>query len=87
MLESGASRVFWVRCRRQRMHAALEALLTRLDPGALVVAESNSLAAGGRAGPVPHGEERPLRFRQAHGGRSDAPGAAVWSCPPTARSI
>ena len=44
MLESGAHRVFWVRCRRQRMHAAIEALPTRLDPGALVVAESNSLA-------------------------------------------
>jgi molybdopterin-guanine dinucleotide biosynthesis protein A len=44
MLESGAHRVFWVRCRRQRMHAAIAALLTRLDPGTLVVAESNSLA-------------------------------------------
>jgi len=44
MLDSGARRVFWVRCRRQRMHAALAALLPRLDPGTLVVAESNSLA-------------------------------------------
>lgn len=44
MLESGAHRVFWVRCRRQRMRAAIAALLTRLEPGALVVAESNSLA-------------------------------------------
>lgn len=44
MLESGARRVFWVRCRRQRMHAALQALATRLAPGTVVVAESNSLA-------------------------------------------
>ena len=44
MLESGARRVFWVRCRRQRMHAALQALAPRLAPGTLVVAESNSLA-------------------------------------------
>ena len=44
MLESGACRVFWVRCRRQRMHAAIAALLARLEPGVLVVAESNSLA-------------------------------------------
>lgn len=44
MLESGARRVFWVRCRRQRIHAAIAALLARLDPGDLVVAESNSLA-------------------------------------------
>ena len=44
MLESGARRVFWVRCRRQRMHAAIAALLARLEPGVLVVAESNSLA-------------------------------------------
>jgi molybdopterin-guanine dinucleotide biosynthesis protein len=44
MLDSGAHRAFWVRCRRQRMHAALAALLPRLAPGALVVAESNSLA-------------------------------------------
>lgn len=44
MLESGAHRVFWVRCRRQRMHAAIAALLARLEPGVVVVAESNSLA-------------------------------------------
>ena len=44
MLESGASRVFWIRCRRQRIHAALKALAPRLGPGVLVVAESNSLA-------------------------------------------
>lgn len=44
MLEQGAHRVFWLRCRRQRMPAALEALTERLDPAALVVAESNSLA-------------------------------------------
>ena len=44
MLESGARRVFWVRCRRRRMHAALQALGPRLAPGTLVVAESNSLA-------------------------------------------
>jgi molybdopterin-guanine dinucleotide biosynthesis protein A len=44
MLESGAERVFWVKCRRRRMHAALQALAPRLAPGTLVVAESNSLA-------------------------------------------
>ncbi|OFW08424.1 MAG: hypothetical protein A3H96_21215 [Acidobacteria bacterium RIFCSPLOWO2_02_FULL_67_36] len=41
---SGASRVFWIRCRRQQIHAALKALAPRLGPGVLVVAESNSLA-------------------------------------------
>jgi molybdenum cofactor guanylyltransferase len=44
MLESGARRAFWLRCRRRRMHAALEALAPRLGRGVLVVAESNSLA-------------------------------------------
>lgn len=44
MLESGASRVFWIRCRRQRIHVALKALAPRLGPDVLVVAESNSLA-------------------------------------------
>jgi hypothetical protein len=44
MLGSGASRVFWLRCKKRRMHAALEALAPRLGQGALVVAESNSLA-------------------------------------------
>jgi hypothetical protein len=44
MLASGARRALWVRCRRDRMHAAVGALLARLDPGTLVVAESNSLA-------------------------------------------
>jgi molybdopterin-guanine dinucleotide biosynthesis protein A len=44
MLASGASRVFWIRCRRQRIGAALKALAPRLGPGTLVVAESNSLA-------------------------------------------
>jgi molybdopterin-guanine dinucleotide biosynthesis protein A len=44
MLESGAGQVFWVRCRRSRIHAALQALAPRLGPGTLVVAESNSLA-------------------------------------------
>lgn len=44
MLESGAQRVFWIRCKRSRMRAALEALLPRLGQGVLVVAESNSLA-------------------------------------------
>jgi len=44
MWASGAHGVFWVRCRRSRMHAAIAALRTRIDPGALVVAESNSLA-------------------------------------------
>jgi hypothetical protein len=44
MLASGARRALWVRCRRDRMHAAVGALLARLAPGSLVVAESNSLA-------------------------------------------
>jgi len=44
MLESGAIRVFWLRCRRQGMHDALHALISRLGCGVLVVAESNSLA-------------------------------------------
>jgi hypothetical protein len=44
MLRSGARRALWVRCRRDRLQAALGALLPRVDPGTLVVAESNSLA-------------------------------------------
>jgi molybdopterin-guanine dinucleotide biosynthesis protein A len=44
MLESGAHRVYWVRCRSHRMQAAIAALRTRLERGTLVVAESNSLA-------------------------------------------
>lgn len=44
MLASGARRVFWLRCRRDRMRAALEGLLPRLGRDVLVVAESNSLA-------------------------------------------
>jgi molybdopterin-guanine dinucleotide biosynthesis protein len=44
MLESGARRVFWVRCRRGKLQAALEALAPRLARRDLVVAESNSLA-------------------------------------------
>ena len=44
MLESGARRVFWVRCRKGRMRAALEALERRLGRRDLVVVESNSLA-------------------------------------------
>jgi hypothetical protein len=42
---------------------------------ALVVAESNSLALGDRAGPVPHGDKGARLVRQAHGGRRHAPGA------------
>ena len=44
MLGSGALRVFWLRCRRQGMYTALQALAPRLGSGVLVVAESNSLA-------------------------------------------
>ena len=44
MLESGAHRVFWLRCGQARLRGAVEALVSRLDPGQLVVAESNSLA-------------------------------------------
>jgi molybdopterin-guanine dinucleotide biosynthesis protein A len=45
LLASGASRVFWVTCRRSRMRAAMEALSSRLGSAGLVVAESNSIAA------------------------------------------
>jgi molybdopterin-guanine dinucleotide biosynthesis protein A len=48
MLESGARRAFWVRCRSGGARAALAALATRLDPGTLVVAESNSLVKDAR---------------------------------------
>ncbi len=44
MLESGAHRVFWLRGGQARLRGAVEALVSRLDPGQLVVAESNSLA-------------------------------------------
>ncbi|MBI5439591.1 MAG: hypothetical protein HY900_00090, partial [Deltaproteobacteria bacterium] len=43
MLEAGARRAFWVRCRSGSLRAALTALSPRLGRGALVVAESNSL--------------------------------------------
>ncbi|MCI0484781.1 MAG: hypothetical protein L0Y78_09390 [candidate division NC10 bacterium] len=43
MLESGARRVFWLRCRQQRLRDGLEALASLLGPEPLVVAESNSL--------------------------------------------
>lgn len=48
MLESGARRAFWVRCRSGGARAALAALATRLDRGTLVVAESNSLVRDAR---------------------------------------
>ncbi len=44
MLESGARQVFWLRCRQARLRDAVEALVSRLQPGQVVVAESNSLA-------------------------------------------
>ena len=43
LLESGARRVFWVRCRRGQVRAALEGLAPRLARRDLVVVESNSL--------------------------------------------
>jgi len=43
MLESGARRVFWLRCRQQRLRDGLEAMASLLGPNPLVVAESNSL--------------------------------------------
>ncbi len=43
MLEAGARRAFWVRCRSGGLRAALTALSPRLGHGTLVVAESNSL--------------------------------------------
>jgi molybdopterin-guanine dinucleotide biosynthesis protein A len=48
MLESGARRAFWVRCRSDSIQAALAALSQRLGRGALVVAESNSLVGEAR---------------------------------------
>lgn len=48
MLEAGAQRAFWVRCRSGGLRAALAALSPRLGRGALVVAESNSLAGEAR---------------------------------------
>ncbi|MHB8799430.1 MAG: molybdenum cofactor guanylyltransferase [Thermoanaerobaculia bacterium] len=45
MLEAGAQRAYWIRCRRGGVRAALAALSPRLGRGTLVVAESNSLAA------------------------------------------
>lgn len=44
LLSSGASRAFWVRCRRDRIDVAVLALSRRIGAGTLVVAESNSLA-------------------------------------------
>jgi hypothetical protein len=43
MLESGSHRVFWLRCRQQRLREGLEAVVPLLGPNPLVVAESNSL--------------------------------------------
>lgn len=44
MLQSGARRVFWARTGDDSLGDCLEALRSRIDPAALVVAESNSLA-------------------------------------------
>lgn len=44
MLESGAAKVLWARCREDSLGACFAALRERIDPGAIVVAESNSLA-------------------------------------------
>lgn len=48
MLEAGARRAFWVRCRSGGLRAALAALSPRLGHGTLVVAESNSLVGEAR---------------------------------------
>lgn len=48
MLQSGARRAFWVRCRSGGTRSALAALAPLLDRGTLVVAESNSLAGEAR---------------------------------------
>ncbi len=48
MLEAGARRAFWVRCRSGGVRAALAALSPRLGRGTLVVAESNSLVGEAR---------------------------------------
>ncbi len=48
MLEAGAQRAFWVRCRSGGLRAALAALSPRLGRGTLVVAESNSLVEEAR---------------------------------------
>ena len=62
MLESGARRAFWVRCRRSGIRAALAALSPHLDHGTLVVAESNSLV----------GEARPDLFLMVRPARDSA---------------
>lgn len=48
MLESGARRAFWIRCRSGGIQAALAALFPLLGRGTLVVAESNSLVSEAR---------------------------------------
>jgi molybdopterin-guanine dinucleotide biosynthesis protein A len=45
MLAAGARRVFWLRVRRGALQIGLQALGAALGPGALVVAESNTLRA------------------------------------------
>ena len=44
MLQSGALKVFWARCRPETLRDCLAELRARIDPRALIVAESNSLA-------------------------------------------
>ncbi len=43
LLEAGASRVFWLKVMRDALAEGLDALMTRIDRGAVIVAESNSL--------------------------------------------
>jgi molybdopterin-guanine dinucleotide biosynthesis protein A len=43
MLEAGAARVLWLRIPRDRLAEGVTALLDRIDPGAVVVCESNSM--------------------------------------------
>ncbi|MGZ5495646.1 MAG: molybdenum cofactor guanylyltransferase [Candidatus Aminicenantales bacterium] len=43
LLKAGAARVFWLKVMRDALAEGLEALMTHIDRGAVIVAESNSL--------------------------------------------
>ena len=43
LLRAGAARVFWLRARREALAEGLDALMTRIDRDAVIIAESNSL--------------------------------------------
>ena len=43
LLKAGAARVFWLKVMRDALAEGLDALMTRIDRDAVIVAESNSL--------------------------------------------